>query len=276
MDTLPTTKNIDDFTGVVWHADALDLLRALPDKSVDLILTDPPYGTTQAHYDKLDIDFAAIGAELFRVIKPDGAVICTAELSLTVHLLTLWERYFRYEWIWRKTRKTNFLNAKKMPLAAHEHILVFGHKLPRYFPQMQVGDSHRRGGKNRGTELYGDFEPLEKPDSNLFYQSTVIAFAHDPELSITVTQKPNKAANHPNQKPLKLWKYLIKTYSCEGDIVLDCFAGSGTTAIASIATKRRFICGDNYLPYVDMAITRLLKPVQFDILESFSGNEAQS
>lgn len=256
VDTLPT-GNIDNFTGQSFHADALELLRALPDKSCDMILTDFPYQVTQAHYDQMELDLVAIGLEMFRVIKRDAAVISTAAQPFTSKLVMAWSKYFRYEWIWKKTRTTNFLNAKKMPLAGHESILVFGHKLPNYYPQMFVGNNHKRGWiGDRGTILYGSFgDTMEM--SNEYYPNSILEFAHDAKLSITKTQKPNKQVNHPNQKPLALFEYLIRTYSLEGQIILDPFCGSGTTAIAARNLGRQFIAGDITQEYVELARTRL-------------------
>lgn len=249
MDGLPT-GGIEEFCNRIFWVDALSLLRALPDASVDMILTDFPYSITQAFYDKPTLDFVAIGLEMFRVIKRDGAVISTAAQPFTSKLVTTWQKYFRYEWIWRKTRKTNFLNAKKMPLSGHESILVFGHKLPKYYPQMIAGESHKRGkGGHRGTDLYGKFENYGEI-SGEFYPDTVLEFQHDKEVS-------SAGANHPNSKPLTLWTYLLNTYTLQGDIVLDPFCGGGVTAIACLNLDRHFICGELHEPYVTMSRDRI-------------------
>lgn len=256
FDELPPSGNVDDFVNKIWYTRAENLLAALPDKSIDLILTDFPYGITQADYDVKQAlpDYTAIGVQMFRVIKPNGAVISTAAQPFTSKLVMFWERYFRYEWIWRKTRKTNFLNAKKMPLTAHESILVFGHKLPKYFPQMAEGEIHKRGkGGHRGTALYGKFENYGEI-SKVFYPDSVLEFPHDPELTSS-----KGSSLHPNAKPLELWQYLINTYSLQRDIILDPFSGGGVTAIAATNLDRRFICCDSHLPYALNSRERLAR-----------------
>lgn len=257
MDSLPTSGKIEDFCNTVFHADALDLLRALPDCSIDLICTDFPYQKTQAFYDKPDLDFVAIGKEMFRVIRPNGAVISTAAQPFTSRLVMLWEKYFQYEWIWRKTRKTNFLNAPYEPLSAHESVLVFGNKRPQYYPQMIAGKMQKKG-TNTGSILWRDFKAFDYTNDT-YYPDTVLEFAHDPELSITKTQRPNKLETHPNQKPVKLWEFLLSSYTLQGDITLDPFAGSSTTAIACMNLERRWICSDNHLPYVKLSRERIAR-----------------
>ena len=197
MDTLPVGQGIEAFTGTIWNVDALELLKLLPDASIDLILTDFPYSKTQAFYDKPVLDFTAIGKEMFRVIRQDGAVISTAAQPFTSKLVMLWEKHFQYEWIWRKTRKTNFLNAPYEPLSGHESILVFGHKRPKYYPQMIKGRKHGKRTSNSG-DLYGGIETRPNVYDEYFYPDTVQEFAHDPEIS-------NKGGLiHPNTKPLML------------------------------------------------------------------------
>jgi site-specific DNA-methyltransferase (adenine-specific) len=259
MNLLPTFASqgqLEPLLNRIHHCDALDLLRRLPDASVDMVLIDPPYDITAAFWE-MSIDFAALGKEVFRVIKPSGAVVSTAAQPFTSKLVMAWEKYFRYEWIWRKSRKTNFLNAKRMPLAAHESILVFGHKLPDYYPQMETSKLHQKGISGGLSALYGDFTSNSGEWHEFYYPNTVLEFAHDPELTVTKAQNPEKLEMHPTQKPLALWEYLMTTYTTEGALVVDCFAGSGTTAIAARNLNRRFICGDLHEPYVTMARIRL-------------------
>lgn len=255
MDTLP--NSLDGLLNQVWHADALELLKALPDNSVDMILTDLPYQKTEAFYDKSDLDFGAIGKGMFRVIKQDGAVISTAAQPFTSRLVTLWEKHFRYEWIWRKSRKTNFLNAPYEPLSAHESVLVFGNKRPCYYPQMIAGKMQKKG-TNTGSILWRDFAAFDYTNDT-YYPDTVLEFAHDPELSITKTQRPDKLQTHPNQKPLRMWEFLLSSYTLQGDIILDPFSGSATTAIACLNLDRNYICGDSHLPYVEMSRERIAR-----------------
>lgn len=235
--------------------DALELLRALPDKSVDVVLTDPPYNLTNAAFE-VELDLVALGKELFRVIKERGAIISTAAQPFTSKMVMAWFDYFQYEWIWRKSRKTNFLNAKIMPLAAHESILVFGHKKPNYYPQMKKGKMQEVKTNDRNSHLYGNLKNNQIPD-DIYYPDSVLEIKHDDDLSITYTQRPNKLKRHPTQKPLELWQYLISTYSLENQVILDPFCGSGTTALAARNLGRQFICGDLSPDYVAMANLRL-------------------
>lgn len=228
--------------------DALELLKTLPDKSIDVILTDPPYNITSATFE-VELDLVALGKELFRVIKERGAIISTAAQPFTSKMVMAWFDYFQYEWIWRKTRKTNFLNAKIMPLAAHESILVFGRKKPNYYPQMKKGRMQKKGYGDRETDLYRGFNSAAKINDT-YYPNSILDYSHDEDVS-------SSKWNHPTQKPLELWQYLISTYSLENQIILDPFCGSGTTAISARNLGRNFICGDLSPEYVAMANLRL-------------------
>jgi site-specific DNA-methyltransferase (adenine-specific) len=245
-----------DLLNKIHLMDAMELLELIPDDSIDMVLCDLPYGVTQAFYDFV-IPVVPMWKELLRIIKTNSAIVLTASQPFSSLLVTSNLAYFRHEWICRKRRKTNFLNAKKMPLTGHEVALVFSDGMPNYYPQMRKGNIHESGAKyHRGSILYGSFENnFYLRDS--YYPDTVIEFGHDPELSITYAHKKDKAKTHPNQKPLKLFEYLIKTYTLEGEIVLDMTCGSGTTAHAAMNLGRQFICGDSDEGYVEIARNRI-------------------
>lgn len=249
--------NIDSLLNQVHHADAMDLLVRLPDDSVDMVLCDLPYGTTQAFYDEI-LPLDDMWFHLQRISKEKTAIVLTAMQPFSSLLVCSNLPMFKYEWIWKKTRKTNFLNAKIMPLAGHEVILIFGHSMPSYYPQMKKSRGHETGAKqHRGSILYGEFNGDYYGTRNEYYPDTVFECSHDPELSVTYKHRKNKIKTHPNQKPVALFEYLIKTYTKENEIVLDMTCGSGTTAIACKKTNRQFICGDITQEYVDIANQRL-------------------
>ena len=279
MKLLPTFaqshRDIEPLLNTINHCDCFELLARLPDKSVDMILADLPYGVTQAFYDTV-IPLVPMWKELHRIIRPKGAIVLTASQPFSSMLVHSNVNNFCYEWIWNKRRKTNFLNAKKMPLTSHEVILIFADKLPNYYPQMIEGNWHKSGqSHDRGTILYGSFNVnFYLRDS--YYPDTILEVPHDPELSVTYTHKPNKQKTHPNQKPVKLFEYLIKTYTRENEIVLDFVSGSGTTAIAARKCNRQFICGDFTLEYVLASRKRLQDTDPYRATELSNGQKQLS
>jgi site-specific DNA-methyltransferase (adenine-specific) len=236
MDTLPTSKNIADFTGRVWWADCLDLLAALPDKSVDMVLVDLPYGVTACAWDTI-IPFAPMWEGIKRVVKKKAAVVMTATEPFASELRTSNRDGYRYDWIWEKQQPSRFLDANRKPLAAHENILVF---YQAYNPQDTKPVHIKSGRKNKaGRGLYDSVSNSDYVQLVGNFPRTVIRF--DIETFGTL---------HPTQKPVALFEYLIRTYTQAGEIVLDFCSGSATTAIACMNQERRWVCGDNHLPYV--------------------------
>lgn len=218
----------------IIHGDCLDVMPKIPTGSVDLILADLPYGTTRNSWDSV-IDLPQLWAEYERVIKDNGAIVLTAQTPFDKILGASNLKLLRYEWIWEKTLATGHLNAKKMPMKAHENILVFYKKLPTYNPIKTTG--HKRkvstAEHKRNSKQSANYNPtgLTTYDSTERYPRSVLTFASDRQ----------KLAQHSTQKPVALMEYLIKTYSNEGDTVLDNVLGSGTTAIAAINTGRQYI-----------------------------------
>lgn len=216
------------------QGDCLSLLPGLPDNSIDMVLADPPYGTTQCKWDSV-IDLAAMWRELERVCKPNAAIVMTAAQPFTAQLVCSNMGMFRYEIIWEKGNATGFLNAKKQPLRAHESVLVFYRQQPTYNPQMTHGHNRKTALRvDRGvkpSDVYGGQAGVTSYDSTSRYPRSVQFFSSD-------KQRTNL---HPTQKPVALMEWLIRTYTEPGDRVLDFCMGSGTTGVACINTDREFI-----------------------------------
>lgn len=227
--------------------DCLDVLKTIPDASVDLILADLPYGTTMCHWDSV-IPMEKLWPEYKRVIKPAGAIVLTAMQPFSSMLVASNPAMFRYEWIWEKGNATGFLNAKKQPLRAHESALVFYNKQPTYNPQMTTG--HKRKTTRRRTvdsDCYGKAIQLTEYDSTTRYPRSVQFFSSDKQ----------RGSYHPTQKPVAWMEFLVKTYTNEGDVVLDNTMGSGTTGVACMRTGRHFIGIENEEPMFTIATDRL-------------------
>jgi DNA modification methylase len=201
-------------------------MGAMEAESVNAIITDLPYGTTACDWDEI-IPFEPMWDQVKRILKPHGVFITTASQPFTSKLVMSNFKWFRYEWIWEKSRRTGFLNSKKMPLKAHENILVFYREQPVYHPQSNKGSLHARGGGNHSRAgVYKQVPDGPKTRSNDYYPVSVLYF---PSVQDTV---------HATQKPVALYEYLIRTYTNPGDIVLDISAGSGTTGIAAHRSGR--------------------------------------
>lgn len=228
--------------------DCLDLMPSIPSKSVDMILCDLPYGTTACEWDSI-IDMGRLWAEYERVIKDNGAIVLTANSVFTFKLWSSNPSLFRYKWVWMKSKKTRFLDANRKPLGQHEDILVFYKSLPMYNPQMTQGKPYFQSHKKStigGKSLTGDQNLVRIPTVNqgAYYPSDIIQIA-------------NEIGEHPTQKPVALFEYLIKTYTNEGELVLDNCSGSGTTAIACMNANRRFICIERDETYHRKSIERI-------------------
>jgi site-specific DNA-methyltransferase (adenine-specific) len=234
----------------IYQGDCFELIKGIPDGSVDCVITDPPYGTTENKWDK-KVDLVALWKELYRVAKPNAAFLFTSQMPFTVDLVNSNRKDFRYEWIWEKSQGTGFLNANKMPLKIHEQILVFYRKLPTYNPQKWQGKPLLNIKRSEIiSKNYNNHKrtPYINP-TGLRYPVDIIKCDYD-SLRHNSTQK-NKPL-HPTQKPVALIEYLIKTYTNPGEVVLDCFLGSGTTAVAAINTGRKYIGLEKETEYIEM------------------------
>lgn len=233
----------------IYCGDCLDLMKEIPDESVDLVLTDPPYNQTQNEWDK-DINLSNLFSEVNRVIKENGAIIITSEGVFTADIIKANEKYFKYTLIWDKKSTTGFLNANRLPLRQHEIICVFYKNLPCYNPQMTKGKERYKGGKKyKNNGCYGTFEPLKKQKYNEYFPTSIISISNSDQW----------IKEHPTQKPIPLFEYFINTYSNPGDLILDPFLGSGTTAVACKKTNRNFIGIEKEPKYVEIALKRLEK-----------------
>lgn len=245
----------------VITGDCLEVLPTLPDGIADAIITDLPYGTTACSWDAV-IPFEPMWEQVRRLLKPRGAFVTTASQPFTSKLVMSNIDWFRYEWVWTKRRVSGFLNANRRPLSAHEAILVFGNTEPTYSPQMRKGRIHKRNRERRheqNTEVYSGFKSTGVVWTDEYYPLSYFEFAADPEVTITRKQRPNKMQRHPTQKPVALYEYLIRTYTNEGDMVLDFTCGSGTTGVAAINTGRNFIGVELREDYADIARRRCEK-----------------
>lgn len=238
-------NNIQDFINKVFENDCLKVMPNIPDKSVDMILCDLPYGTTQNKWDSV-IDLKKLWQQYMRIIKDNGAIVLTAQGLFTAKLILSNEDWFKYKIVWIKSKSTNFLNAKKQPLRKHEDICVFYKQQPTYNPQMTKGESYDKGiRKNQNTGSYGDFKPRHVQSNGMRYPNDVLLM-DDNELPIedflyVKTAESEGAVYHPTQKPVELGRYLIRTFSNPGDIILDNACGSGSFLVAAAMEHRKYI-----------------------------------
>lgn len=236
-------KDITYFENRVFEADCLDLLPQIPDASIDMILCDLPYGTTQNKWDSV-IDLDALWKEYSRIIKDNGAIVLTSQGLFTAKLILSNERWFKYKIVWIKSKSTNFLNAKKQPLRKHEDICVFYKRQPYYHPQMTEGESYDKGiRKDQFTGSYGEFKPRHVKSDGQRYPNDVVCFEESvtDDFIYVKTAESEGPVLHPTQKPVELGRYLIRTFSNPGDIVLDNACGSGSFLVAAVKEGRRFI-----------------------------------
>jgi site-specific DNA-methyltransferase (adenine-specific) len=240
----------------VIQGDCLEVMKQIPDKSIDMILCDLPYGTTACKWDTI-IPFEPLWEQYKRIIKDNGAIVLTASQPFTSVLVMSNPDMFRHSWVWNKKKGGNFAQSNFQPLKIHEDILVFSRGKNKYFPQKidaQIPSKRHLGKLGENTEL------RKKAGLNMKvkYSDTYEADKLMP-ISILEISKDNYKLNslHPTQKPVKLFEYLIKTYTNEGDLVLDNCAGSFTTAIAAENTKRNWICMEQLEEYCEIGKKRI-------------------
>jgi len=227
--------------------DGIEGLRSLSQHSVDMLITDPPYGTTRNFWD-VPLPLVEFWEAVRWAVKPEGAVLifsqCPYDKVLGISNLEM----LRYEWVWYKERGTGFLNANRAPLKKSENILMFYRKRPVYNPQFSYGEPYKKVTAHSASVNYGkhDRTPTESKDGRR-YPGNVLFIP------------PVVNGIHPTQKPVPLFEYLIRTYTNEGDLVVDCCAGSGTAAIAAINAKRKFICFENAPVFYGVASERIAK-----------------
>lgn len=222
------------------HGDCLELMKNIPTGSVDMILCDLPYGTTASNWDKI-IDFKKLWAHYERIIKDDGAIALFASGQFTYKLIQSNDKLYKYKWVWFKSKRGNFVNAKNRPMTAYEEILIFskgntanGSKVKmNYYPQGLIEKKtirHYKSGKNFGT-MAG-----KRPS----HRETIVSEYTNYPCDVLQFDSVSKPL-HPTQKPVALLEYLTKTYTNEGETVLDNCMGSGSTGVACLNTNRKFI-----------------------------------
>ena len=236
-------RKIDDFVNKVVQGDCLEVMQSIPDKSVNMILCDLPYGTTQNKWDSV-IDLQKLWAEYERIIKDDGAIVLTSQGIFTAKLILSNEKIFKYKITWIKSKSTNFLNAKKQPLRKYEDICIFYKKQPTYNPQMTEGEAYDKGvRKDQFTGSYGDFKPQHVKSNGERYPNDIVFYEEQniEDFVYIKTAESEGTVYHPTQKPIELGRYLIKTFTNPGDIVLDNACGSGSFLLSAILENRQFI-----------------------------------
>lgn len=247
----------------VWlmQGDCLERMKEIPDGSVDAIICDPPYGTTACKWDSI-IPLEPMWEQLKRVIKPNGAIVMTASQPFTSVLGASNPKWLKYSWVWEKGRPTDFLQAKHKPLKGFEDLLVFYGKRPTYNPQGTTVIN--KSVKNTGTKARG--RGGKKINSDQTFHSTISGSDENDCYTQTVTGYPrgivkftqDSESLHPTQKPVALMEYLIKTYTNEGETVLDFTTGSGTTGVACANLGRKFIGVEMDETYFNIAKKRIL------------------
>jgi len=264
--TLNTTQIPESCLASVSHStvhngDCLEIMKSIPDRSIDMILCDLPYGTTACKWDVI-IPFEPMWNHYERIIKPNGAIVLTASQPFTSVLACSNLKMFKYEWIWEKTMASNFATANKIPMKYHENILVFYKKQPTYNPirekRSEIGlERLKNSGKIlNSTKGRTDHIDIKKPVYSEYDINTIL-----PKSVQKINSEPNCNGTklHPTQKPIALMEYLIKTYTNEGETVLDNCAGSGTTGIACINTNRKYILIEKEQKYFDIINERIDK-----------------
>jgi site-specific DNA-methyltransferase (adenine-specific) len=235
-------------TNKIYQGDCLEVMKSIDDKSIDMILCDLPYGTTACKWDNI-IPFEPLWTNYKRIIKDNGAIVLTASQPFTSKLVLSNLKIFRHSWIWEKTRPANFMNAKYQPMKYHEDILVFGLNSINFYPIKTKGEkNHASQPRNGKSNIYA----IENNNAGIDINDI-----KNPSSIIKIKSTDSTQNLHPTQKPVALFEYLIKTYTNEGELVLDNCIGSGTTAIACMQTNRNFIGIELEPKYVDIANKRI-------------------
>ena len=229
------------------NGDCLELMKKIPSSSIDAIITDPPYGTTACKWDSV-IPFDLMWEQLNRIIKPNGAIVLFGNEPFSSALRMSNIKKWRYDWIWEKNKPTNFGNANKMPLKSYEIISVFYNSLPVYNPQglVDIPEKTVKRNKNEEPEAYGKTGLIGEFKRNK---------TNFPRQNLKFGMEGKNV--HPTQKPIELMEYLIKTYTNEGDTVLDNTMGSGTTGVACVNLNRNFIGIEMDKNYFEIAEKRI-------------------
>ena len=253
-----SNSHIYPMVNSLFEEDCLECMKRIPEASIDMILCDLPYGMTQNQWDSY-IPLDLLWQQYWRIIKPNGAIVLTSQGLFTAKLILSQSKYFKYKWVWEKSKPTNFLNAKKQPLRKHEDVCVFYKKQPTYHPQMTKGEPYDKGiRKNQLSGSYGDFNPVHVSSDGERYPTDII---------YVKTAEDEGEVVHPTQKPIELGRYFVRTYSNPGDVILDNTFGSGSFLVAALMEGRNFIGIEknedvalfkkDHIDYIDVAKQRL-------------------
>ncbi len=230
----------------LMKGDCLEKMKEIEDGSVDMVLTDPPYGTTACKWDSI-IPLEPMWEQLKRIIKPNAAIVMTASQPFTTTLISSNMKQFKYCWVWKKQKPTNFYQVKWQPLKEHEDVVVFCDGKPLYSPQGTTSVNIKSGRKNKSSNLYSKYNGGDYVQKIGNYPRSIQFFPTEGD----------KNRKHPTQKPVALMEYLIKTYTNEGETVLDFTMGSGSTGVACVNTNRSFIGIEQDDKYFEIAKGRI-------------------
>lgn len=237
--------------------DCLEKMKDIPDKSIDMILTDPPYGTIACKWDSI-IPFEPMWKEINRIIKDNAAIVLFGSQPFTSLLISSNLKMFKYEWIYKKRCGSNFANAKNQPIKDHENVLVFGNKKTNYFP---IKEERKGSGLSRVKYSVKNYSQDKKDYFLGNFNSSKELFQENKRYPSSVQEFNNRSKGnrglHPTQKPVELLEYLIKTYTQENDLVLDFTCGSGSTLVAAKNLNRQFIGIEKEKEYYEITLSRL-------------------
>lgn len=240
---------IKDIT--LYYGDCLEIMKNIPDKSIDMILCDLPYGTTACKWDVI-IPFEPLWEQYNRIIKQNSAICLFGREPFSSLVVTSNMKNYKHKWIWNKKQSGSFQNAKYMPLQIEEDIFVFSYGKVRYYPKMRTGKPRKRGGaKHQSRVVSSGWQDRYENKSDQYFPTNIIEIAN-----------PRKNKLHPTQKPAEVLEYLIKTYTNESDVVLDNCMGSGSTGIACLNTNRKFIGIELDLNYFKIAYNRIKEAIE--------------
>ncbi|MBD2316686.1 DNA-methyltransferase [Phormidium tenue] len=229
----------------IINGDCLEVMKDIADRSIDCIICDLPYGVTACKWDVV-IPFEPLWEQYKRIIKPNGAIALFGSQPFTSALVMSNPKWFKYEWIWEKSVSSGFLDANRKPLKIHENILIFYKQTPNYNPQMRKGEPYIKHQSPNRAAAYNKIKACTLINEGQRFPNTVIKIRNG-----------NNKSSHPTQKPVPLIEYLIKTYTQEGELILDNTAGSGTLAIAAINTNRQYICIEKDPHYFEVMRDRI-------------------
>ena len=234
----------------IYNMDCLEGMKQIPDGTIDAVICDLPYGTTENEWDAV-IPFEPLWEQYLRICKPSAAIVLFSQMPFTVDIINSQRKLFRYEWIWEKEQGSGFMNANRMPMKIHENILLFYRRMPVYNPQREKSTIPLVSGERVTVSTSKNYNHLLErvPWNDDGFRM--------PKDIIRIPRNKAEGRVHPTQKPVDLLRYLVLTYTNEGDTVLDNCMGSGTTAIACIKERRHFIGFELSKEYFDKAVRRI-------------------